>query len=114
MPGTVYNYPCLRTGTNSYSLYRSIKRVYIIGQDYSFGKAVADEAVELLGIKRPDIEIVGNELHPMENVKDFTPYVTKIAQSNTDAIITGNWGADMVSLARAIMNAGIDVPIYTY
>ena len=47
----------------------------------------------MLGIKRPDIEIVGNELHPMENVKDFTPYVTKIAQSNTDAIITGNWGA---------------------
>ncbi len=91
-----------------------IKRLYIIGQDYSFGQAVADSAAGQLGAKRPDIEIVGNELHPMETVKDFTPYVTKIAQARPDAIITGNWGADMVSLARAITDAGITVPIYTY
>ncbi|NRB05474.1 MAG: ABC transporter substrate-binding protein, partial [Rhodobacteraceae bacterium] len=37
----------------------SIKKVYIIGQDYSFGKAVAAAAVRDLGSKRPDIEIVG-------------------------------------------------------
>ncbi|MGJ8688846.1 MAG: branched-chain amino acid ABC transporter substrate-binding protein [Gammaproteobacteria bacterium] len=91
-----------------------IKRLYIIGQDYSFGQAVADSAVGQLLEKRPDIEIVGNELHPMEAVKDFTPYVTKIAQARPDAIITGNWGADMVSLAKAINDAGITVPVYTY
>ncbi|MEX0618238.1 MAG: branched-chain amino acid ABC transporter substrate-binding protein [Pseudohongiellaceae bacterium] len=91
-----------------------IKSVYVIGQDYSFGKAVAASAEDMLAEKRPDIEIVGNELHPMEIVKDFTPYVTKIASSGADAIITGNWGADMVSLAKAINDAGIDVPVYTY
>lgn len=91
-----------------------IKRIYIIGQDYSFGQAVASSAVGQLLAKRPDIEIVGNELHPMESVKDFTPYVTKIASARPDAIITGNWGADMVSLGRAITDAGITVPIYTY
>lgn len=91
-----------------------IKRLYIIGQDYSFGQAVADSAVGQLLEKRPDIEIVGNELHPMETVKDFTPYVTKVAQARPDAIITGNWGADMVSLAKAINDAGITVPVYTY
>ncbi len=91
-----------------------IKRIYIIGQDYSFGQAVADSAVGQLLEKRPDIEIVGNELHPMETVKDFTPYVTKIASARPDAIITGNWGADMVSLGRAITDAGITVPVYTY
>lgn len=91
-----------------------IKRIYIIGQDYSFGQAVADSAVGQLLAKRPDIEIVGNELHPMETVKDFTPYVTKIVSARPDAIITGNWGADMVSLARAITDAGITVPVYTY
>ncbi|MEX2131676.1 MAG: branched-chain amino acid ABC transporter substrate-binding protein [Pseudohongiellaceae bacterium] len=91
-----------------------IKRVYIIGQDYSFGKAVAESAVTMLSRKRPDISVVGNELHPMESVKDFTPYVTKIAQSGADAIITGNWGADMVSLGKAITDAGIKVPVYTY
>lgn len=91
-----------------------IKKVYIIGQDYSFGKAVADGAVKYLGEKRPDIEIVGNELHPIGKVKDFTPYATKIRASEADAIITGNWGADMVGLAKAIGDAGIDSPIFTY
>jgi branched-chain amino acid transport system substrate-binding protein len=35
----------------------------------------------LLNAKRPDIEIVGNEFHPIGQVKDFTPYVTKIVAS---------------------------------
>ena len=91
-----------------------ISKVYIIGQDYSFGKAVGDAAISMLAAKRPDIEIVGNELHPIGQVKDFTPYVTKIVSSGADAIITGNWGGDMVALGRAITDAGLDVPIYTF
>ncbi|MCB1312130.1 MAG: ABC transporter substrate-binding protein, partial [Sedimentitalea sp.] len=67
---------------------QDIKKVYIIGQDYSFGKAVADAAVSMLGEKRPDIEIVGNELHPIGKVKDFTPYARKIIASEADAVIT--------------------------
>lgn len=92
----------------------SIKKVYIIGQDYSFGKAVAAAAVKFLKEKRPDIEVVGNELHPIGKVKDFTPYATKIRASGADAVITGNWGADMVGLGKAIGETGLDVPIYTY
>src|SRR5690606_28601430 len=90
------------------------KKVYIIGQDYSFGKAVAEAAVKMLGEKRPDIEIVGNELHPIGKVKDFTPYATKIKASGADAVITGNWGADMLGLAKAITDVGIEAPVYTY
>ncbi len=91
-----------------------IKKVYLIGQDYSFGKAVAAAAVKFLGEKRPDIKIVGNELHPIGKVKDFTPYATKIRASGADAVITGNWGADMIGLGKAIGETGLDVPIYTY
>ncbi len=91
-----------------------IKKVYIIGQDYSFGKAVASAAVKFLKEKRPDITIVGNELHPIGKVKDFTPYATKIRASGADAVITGNWGADMVGLGKAIGETGLDVPIFTY
>lgn len=91
-----------------------IKKVYLIGQDYSFGKAVAKAAVTFLKQKRPDIMIVGNELHPIGKVKDFTPYATKIRASGADAVITGNWGADMVGLGKAIGETGLDVPIYTY
>ncbi len=91
-----------------------IKKVYIIGQDYSFGKAVAAAAVRFIGEKRPDIEIVGNELHPIGKVKDFTPYSRKIVASEADAIITGNWGADMLGLGKSVLENGYDGPIFTY
>ncbi len=91
-----------------------IKKIYIIGQDYSFGKAVAEAAVSMLGKKRPDIQIVGNELHPIGKVLDFSPYVQKIVASGADAVITGNWGADMVGLAKAANDGGLKVPFYTY
>ncbi len=91
-----------------------IKKVYLIGQNYSFGKAVAAAAVKYLTEKRPDIEIVGNELHPIGRVKDFTPYVTKIKASGADAIITGNWGSDMVNLARSANAIGIKADFFTY
>jgi len=91
----------------------SIKKVYLIGQDYSFGKAVAAAAVGDLAAKRPDVEIVGNELHPIGKVKDFTPYARKIVASGADAVITGNWGSDMVGLGKSIVEAGFAGPIYT-
>ena len=91
-----------------------IKSVYIIGQDYSFGQILSDTSIALLKEKRPDSEIVGSELHPIGQVKDFTPYVTKIVSSGADAVITGNWGADMVSLARSIIDNGLDIPVFTF
>lgn len=93
---------------------KDIKKIYLIGQDYSFGKAVAAAAVKFLGEKRPDIEIVGNELHPIGKVKDFTPYARKIVSSGADAMITGNWGSDMVGLGKSVLSAGFKNPIYTY
>ncbi len=91
-----------------------IKKIYIIGQDYSFGKAVAAAAVANLAKKRPDIEIVGNELHPIGKVKDFTPYSRKIVAAGADAVITGNWGADMLGLGKSVIENGFDGPIYTF
>ncbi len=92
----------------------SIKKVYVIGQDYSFGKAVSAAANRFLAEKRPDIEIVGDELHPIGKVKDFTPYSRKVIASEADAVITGNWGADMLGLGKSIIENGFDGPIYTY
>ena len=100
--------------TDSIAEDEGIKNVYVIGQDYSFGKAVADAAVKYLGEKRPDITMVGNELHPIGKVNDFTPYSRKIVNAGTDAVITGNWGADMLGLGKSIIENGYTGPIYTY
>ena len=91
-----------------------IKKVYIIGQDYSFGKAVSAAANEMLGAKGDGIEVVGDELHPIGKVKDFTPYARKVVSSGADAVITGNWGADMLGIGKAIIDNGFEGPIYTY
>lgn len=92
----------------------SIQKVYIIGQDYSFGQAVSAAANAMLAEKRDDIEVVGDELHPIGRIQDFTPYARKIIASGADAVITGNWGSDMLGLGRAILENGFTGPIYTY
>src|SRR5205085_8517133 len=49
-----------------------LKKVYIIGQDYSIGTAVAEAAVSMLKARRPDIKIVRTELHPLGTMLDFS------------------------------------------
>jgi branched-chain amino acid transport system substrate-binding protein len=92
----------------------SIKKVYIIGQNYSFGQSVSRAAKEYLKQKRPDVEIVGDDLHPIGQVKDFSPYIAKIKASGADTVITGNWGADLSLLIRAARDADLKVNFYTY
>jgi branched-chain amino acid transport system substrate-binding protein len=92
----------------------NIKKVYLINQDYSFGQAVRSAARRMLAAKRPDIEIVGDELHPLQKITDFAPYVAKIKASGADTIITGNWDKDMALLLKAAADAGLQVDWYTY
>jgi branched-chain amino acid transport system substrate-binding protein len=93
---------------------KEIKKVYIIGQDYSFGHQVTKTAKELLKQKRPDVQLVGDELHPLAKVKDFAPYVAKIQSSGADTVITGNWGSDLALLVRAANDAGLKATFYTF
>ena len=91
-----------------------IKKVYIIGQNYSFGHQVTRAAKEYLKRKRPDIQIVGDDLHPIGQVKDFAPYIAKIKASGADTVVTGNWGADLALLIKAAKDADLKADFYTY
>ena len=68
----------------------------------------------MLKQKRPDIEIVGDELHPLLKVTDFAPYIAKIKASGADSVITGNWGQDFALLLKAAADAGLQTDWYTY
>ena len=92
----------------------SIKKVYLINQDYSFGQAVHAAARAMLGQKRPDIQIVGDELIPLLKVTDFSPYIAKIKASGANSVITGNWGQDMTLLLKSAADAGLQTDWYTY
>lgn len=92
----------------------SVKKVYLIGQDYSFGQQFLKQARLLLGAKRPDIEFVGDELHPMGRIKDFLPYASKIKASGAQAVLTGNWGNDLTLLIKSARDVGLDAHFYTF
>ena len=100
--------------TNYMAGQKGIKKVYLINQDYSFGQAVAKAARAMLAAKRPDVEIVGDDLHPLGKVKDFSPYVAKIKATGADSVITGNWGNDLALMVKAGKEAGLNVDYYTY
>ena len=92
-----------------------IKKVYLINQNYSHGQQVSKFAKQNLASKRPDVQIVGDDLHPLAQVRDFAPYVAKIKQSGADTVITGNWGSDLSLLVKAANEAGLNnVKFYTY
>jgi len=93
---------------------QGIKKVYLINQNYSHGHQVTRAAKDYLKRKRPDIQVVGDDLHPIATVKDFSPYVAKIKASGADTIITGNWGADLALLIKAAKDAGVTAKFYTY
>jgi branched-chain amino acid transport system substrate-binding protein len=100
--------------TNYMKTVPAIKNVYLINQDYSFGQSVRTTARSMLAAKRPDIKIVGDELHPLLKVTDFAPYVAKIKASGADTVVTGNWGQDFALLLKAAADAGLKVGWYTY
>ncbi len=91
-----------------------LKSVYLIGQDYSFGQAVLREAKQQLSSLRPDVQLAGEELHPMGRVKDFLPYASKIKASGAQAVITGNWGNDLTLLVKAAKEVGFEGKFYTF
>ena len=93
---------------------QAIKKVYLIGQDYSFGQAVLKEARKQIGAQRPDVQIVGDELHALGRVKDFIPYAVKIKASGAQAVLTGNWGNDLTLLIKAAKEVGYEGKFYTF
>ena len=67
-----------------------VKKVYLINRNYSHGHQVAKFAKEMMQRKRPDVHR-RRDLHPLAQVRDFSPYIAKIKQSGADSVITGNW-----------------------
>ncbi|QND70371.1 branched-chain amino acid ABC transporter substrate-binding protein [Tardiphaga robiniae] len=100
--------------TNYIKTVPAVKNVYLINQDYSFGQSVRSQARAMLGAKRPDVKIVGDELHPLLKITDFAPYIAKIKASGADSVITGNWGQDFALLLKAAADAGLKVSWFTY
>ena len=91
-----------------------VHKVYVFNPDYSFGVSVQKAAEAMLKDRRPDLEIVGAERVGLGKVKDFTPYIAKFQSSGADAVVTGNWGADLQLLVKAAADSGYKGRFFTY
>ena len=100
--------------TNYMQQQDDIEKVYLLNQDYSHGHVIEEAAKEMIAEKMPNVEVVGSQLHPIGQVRDFSPYVSRIRQSGADSVITGNWGNDLSLLVREAADAGLDVNFFTY
>jgi branched-chain amino acid transport system substrate-binding protein len=99
--------------TSALAARKDVKKVFLINQDYAWGQSVSRDAREMIARKRPDIEIVGDDMHPLGKVKDFAPYIAKIKASGADAVVTGNWGNDLSLLVKAGKDAGLKADYYS-
>jgi branched-chain amino acid transport system substrate-binding protein len=91
-----------------------VKNVYLINQNYAHGQQVSRYFKDTMARKRPDVKIVGDDLHPLGQVKDFAPFIAKIKAAGADSIVTGNWGQDLTLLVKAANDAGLKAAFYTY
>lgn len=92
---------------------KNVKSVYLINQNYALGQQASAAAKRIIPSRRADLKIVGDDLHPFGQVKDFSSYAAKIKASGADAVLTGNWGNDLSLLVKALKDANLSVAIYT-
>jgi branched-chain amino acid transport system substrate-binding protein len=92
----------------------SVKKVYMINQNYAYGQSFQKAARKYLKERAPNAKLVGDEMIvPFGKVLDFTPYIAKIKSSGADTVLTGNWGPDASRLITAGADAGLKVKYYS-
>jgi branched-chain amino acid transport system substrate-binding protein len=82
------------------------RKFYLINMDYVFGHAVADDFIAAMKKVIPDVQIVGNDFHPLAT-KDFAPYISKIIASGAEVVYTGNYGTDLETLMKHAAQLGM-------
>jgi branched-chain amino acid transport system substrate-binding protein len=85
---------------------KQFKKVYLLNQDYSYGRDMATAIKKEIKRQIPDAEIVGEDYHPLF-IKDFSPFLTKIKASGADVILTANYGTDITILLKQRRELGV-------
>ncbi len=110
--------PGTNTDMHSYALAAYVakskfKKVYCIGQDYSFGHESVKAFIARLKKLNPSIEIVAEVYHPLGE-KDYGPYVSRIVASGADLVFTTDWGNDLTLLIKQAKPFGLKAKFVGY
>ena len=87
------------------------KKVFSINQNYNWGQGME------LAIKNyasaGGYTVVDTVLHDVAKIQDFSPFVSRIAASGADTVVTGDWGTDLIRLMKASAEANLKLPFLT-
>jgi branched-chain amino acid transport system substrate-binding protein len=86
--------------------YPRVRKVFLLNQDYSFGRASAEGFKKALARIDPDVQVVGDVFHPRGSA-NFSPYLQQIQASGADFVLTSDWGADLVQLVNQANSFGL-------
>jgi len=90
-------------------LRKNEKKFYILCQDYSYGRGLAEGFKKGLKEYYPEAELVGEDYHKLF-LTDYAPYLTKIKASGAQVIFTGDWVPDAANLLKQARQLGIRLP----
>jgi branched-chain amino acid transport system substrate-binding protein len=91
-----------------------LQRVYLLNQNYAHGQQFSLHFKQALAPLRPELQVVGDELHPPFQGRDFGPYVRQLLASGAQALVTANWSADLRDMVRSLVHERSAVPLYAY
>ena len=91
-----------------------LQRIYLLNQNDAHGQQFSTHLKQALAALRPDLQVVGDELHPPFQGRSFGPYVKNLLASGAQALVTSNWGVDLRDLVRSLNDAKSTVPLYAY
>ena len=92
----------------------SLQRIYLLNQNYAHGQQFSLHFKQALGQLRPDVQMVGDELHPPFQGRSFDPYAKNVMASGAQALVTANWGADLTDMVRSLSSAGSSATLFAY
>lgn len=90
----------------------SVQSIYLLNQDNPWGQSASRAMQRALSEQRPEIRILGDELHPLSKVKDFSGYIAHILDSGADAVMTADRGADLAGFMSALSKSGREKYVY--
>jgi branched-chain amino acid transport system substrate-binding protein len=92
----------------------ALQRIYLLNQNYAHGQQFSLHIKQALRQLRPDMQVVGDELHAPFQGRSFDDHVKNLMDSKAQALLTANWGSDLRDLVRSMGQSGTRAALFAY